>query len=143
MNLNALPRFGRAAHLFLSVLIAGLATLSLPGLAPFISEFLVLIGTFTRYPALAVIASSALVLSAIYVLCLAATVVVWSLLVVLVSIFVRGHRLYWFTMVWLRMAIWGARVICGVRHRIQGWENKRGRPKTKTLSPGNRTTPYD
>ena len=49
-------------------LIAGLATLSLPGLAPFISEFLVLIGTFTRYPALAVIASSALVLSAIYVL---------------------------------------------------------------------------
>ena len=32
-------------------LVAGLATLSLPGLAPFISEFLVLIGTFTRYPA--------------------------------------------------------------------------------------------
>ncbi|CAJ1584524.1 NADH-quinone oxidoreductase subunit M [[Mycobacterium] wendilense] len=49
-------------------LVAGLATLSLPGLAPFISEFLVLIGTFTRYPVLAVIASSALVLSAIYVL---------------------------------------------------------------------------
>ena len=41
---------------------------SLPGLAPFISEFLVLIGTFTRYPVLAVVASSALVLSAIYVL---------------------------------------------------------------------------
>ncbi len=35
-------------------LIAGLATLSLPGLAPFISEFLVLIGTFTRYPVFAV-----------------------------------------------------------------------------------------
>ena len=49
-------------------LVAGLATLSLPGLAPFISEFLVLIGTFTRYPAFAVIASAALVLSAIYVL---------------------------------------------------------------------------
>ncbi len=49
-------------------LVAGLATLSLPGLAPFISEFLVLIGTFTRYPAFAVIASVALVLSAIYVL---------------------------------------------------------------------------
>jgi NADH-quinone oxidoreductase subunit M len=49
-------------------LVAGLATLSLPGLAPFISEFLVLIGTFTRYPAFAVIASSALVLSAIYIL---------------------------------------------------------------------------
>lgn len=49
-------------------LVAGLATLSLPGLAPFISEFLVLIGTFTRYPVLAVVASTALVLSAIYVL---------------------------------------------------------------------------
>jgi NADH-quinone oxidoreductase subunit M len=49
-------------------LISGLATLSLPGLAPFISEFLVLIGTFTRYPAFAVVASTALVLSAIYIL---------------------------------------------------------------------------
>ena len=49
-------------------LIAGLATLSLPGLASFISEFLVLIGTFTRYPVPAVIAAAALVLSAIYVL---------------------------------------------------------------------------
>ena len=49
-------------------LVAGLATLSLPGLAPFISEFLVLIGTFTRYPVFAVFASSALVLSAIYIL---------------------------------------------------------------------------
>jgi NADH-quinone oxidoreductase subunit M len=49
-------------------LVAGLATLSLPGLAPFISEFLVLIGTFTRYPAFAVFAATALVLSAVYVL---------------------------------------------------------------------------
>ncbi|TLH62165.1 NADH-quinone oxidoreductase subunit M [Mycolicibacterium neoaurum] len=49
-------------------LVAGLATLSLPGLGPFISEFLVLIGTFSRFPALAVIAALALVLSAIYIL---------------------------------------------------------------------------
>ncbi len=49
-------------------LVAGLANLSLPGLAPFISEFLVLVGTFTRYPAFAVAASLALVLSAVYVL---------------------------------------------------------------------------
>lgn len=49
-------------------LVAGLATLSLPGLAPFISEFLVLIGTFTRYPAVAVFAATALVLSAVYIL---------------------------------------------------------------------------
>lgn len=49
-------------------LIAGLATLSLPGLAPFVSEFLVLVGTFARYHVAAVVASTALVLSAIYIL---------------------------------------------------------------------------
>ncbi|GAA4660662.1 NADH-quinone oxidoreductase subunit M [Gordonia humi] len=49
-------------------LVAGLATLSLPGLGPFISEFLVLIGTFTRYPVAGIIASVALVLSAVYIL---------------------------------------------------------------------------
>ncbi|MDI9895112.1 NADH-quinone oxidoreductase subunit M [Rhodococcus sp. IEGM 1381] len=49
-------------------LISGLATLSLPGLAPFISELLVLIGTFGRYGVAAIVATSALVLSAIYIL---------------------------------------------------------------------------
>ncbi|MEV0338239.1 NADH-quinone oxidoreductase subunit M [Nocardia sp. NPDC050713] len=49
-------------------LIAGLATLSLPGLAPFVSEFLVLIGTFSRYQVAAIVATGALVLAAIYVL---------------------------------------------------------------------------
>ncbi|MGN2639249.1 NADH-quinone oxidoreductase subunit M [Nocardia takedensis] len=48
--------------------VAGLATLSLPGLAPFVSEFLVLIGTYSRYQVAAVIASVALVLAALYVL---------------------------------------------------------------------------
>ncbi|MGV0791552.1 NADH-quinone oxidoreductase subunit M [Mycolicibacterium sp. XJ1819] len=49
-------------------LVAGMATLSLPGLAPFVSEFLVLMGTFTRYPVFAVFAATALVLSAVYIL---------------------------------------------------------------------------
>ena len=49
-------------------LVAGMATLALPGLAPFISEFLVLMGTFTRYPVFAVLASIALVLSSVYIL---------------------------------------------------------------------------
>jgi 1-acyl-sn-glycerol-3-phosphate acyltransferase len=61
--------------------------------------------------------------SALYVLWLVVTVVPWAIFVLLLSIFVRGSRLYWFTIVWLRMTIWGARVICGVRHRIQGIEN--------------------
>ncbi|WP_129307472.1 NADH-quinone oxidoreductase subunit M [Streptomyces sp. L2] len=51
-------------------LIGGLATLSLPGLAPFVSEFLVLVGTFTRYPVIGIIATFAIVLAALYVLVL-------------------------------------------------------------------------
>jgi NADH-quinone oxidoreductase subunit M len=49
-------------------LIAGLATLSLPGLSPFISEFLVLVGTYTRFHVAAVAAVGALVPAALYVL---------------------------------------------------------------------------
>jgi NADH-quinone oxidoreductase subunit M len=49
-------------------LVSALATLSLPGLAPFISEFLVLIGTFNRYWLAAAFGSTALVLSSIYML---------------------------------------------------------------------------
>ncbi len=41
----------------------------------------------------------------------------------MLSIFVRGDRLYWYTMFWLRLAIWGARTICGVRARVSGMEN--------------------
>jgi NADH-quinone oxidoreductase subunit M len=51
-------------------MIGGLATLSLPGLAPFVSEFLVLVGTFSRYPALAIVATLGIVLAALYVLVL-------------------------------------------------------------------------
>ncbi|WP_431042823.1 NADH-quinone oxidoreductase subunit M [Streptomyces sp. P1-3] len=51
-------------------LVGGLATLSLPGLAPFISEFLVLVGTFSRYPALGIVATAGIVLAALYVLVL-------------------------------------------------------------------------
>src|SRR5690606_15601238 len=51
-------------------LIGGLATLSLPGLAPFVSEFLVLVGTFTRYPVIGIIATFGIVLAALYTLVL-------------------------------------------------------------------------
>lgn len=51
-------------------LVGGLATLSLPGLAPFISEFLVLVGTFSRYPAAGIVATAGIVLAALYVLLL-------------------------------------------------------------------------
>jgi len=49
-------------------LISGLAGLSLPGLSTFVSEFLVLVGTFTRYRAAAVAATVGTILAAIYIL---------------------------------------------------------------------------
>jgi NADH-quinone oxidoreductase subunit M len=51
-----------------SFLVMGLASLALPGLSSFVSEFLVLVGTFTRYPVYAVLATLGIVLAAIYVL---------------------------------------------------------------------------
>jgi NADH-quinone oxidoreductase subunit M len=49
-------------------LVAGLSALALPGLSTFVSEFLVLVGTFTRYRAFAILATLGIVLAAIYVL---------------------------------------------------------------------------
>jgi len=49
-------------------LVAGLSSLALPGLAPFISEFLVLVGTFTRYEVAAVIATAGIILASLYIL---------------------------------------------------------------------------
>jgi NADH-quinone oxidoreductase subunit M len=49
-------------------LVAGLSGLALPGLSTFVSEFLVLVGTFTRYKVPAIIATSGIILAAIYIL---------------------------------------------------------------------------
>ena len=48
--------------------LAGMSSLALPGLSSFVSEFLVLVGTFTRYPVHAVIATFGIVLAALYIL---------------------------------------------------------------------------
>jgi NADH-quinone oxidoreductase subunit M len=49
-------------------LISGLAGLSLPGLGSFVSEFLVLIGTFSRYKVAATFATANIILAAVYIL---------------------------------------------------------------------------
>src|SRR5213076_954635 len=50
------------------LMIAGLASLALPGMSPFVSEFLVLLGTFTVNKTVAVIATAGIILAAGYVL---------------------------------------------------------------------------
>lgn len=61
--------------------------------------------------------------SLLFVLWMSVTVVPWALAVLIYSIFVRGDRIYWLCAGWLRLAIWGCRVICGVRARVTGMEN--------------------
>ncbi len=57
-----LPRMGAAA------LVLGMASVALPGLGNFVAEFLVLAGTFRGHPAIATIATGALVISTLYAL---------------------------------------------------------------------------
>jgi 1-acyl-sn-glycerol-3-phosphate acyltransferase len=61
--------------------------------------------------------------SALFIAWLVVTVIPWALAVVLASIVVRGAPLYWMCAGWLRVAILGARAICGVHWRVQGMEN--------------------
>ncbi len=49
-------------------LVAGLSSLALPGMGSFVSEFLVLAGTYLRYPWIAAIATSGIILAALYIL---------------------------------------------------------------------------
>jgi len=49
-------------------LVAGLSSLSLPGLSPFVSEFLVIVGAFSHNEVAAAFAVSGIVLAAIYIL---------------------------------------------------------------------------
>lgn len=71
-NSQRIPDFGGvyqvAPVLAGSFLLVGLAGLALPGLNAFVSEFLVLVGTFTRYPWAAGFAAAGIILAALYIL---------------------------------------------------------------------------
>jgi NADH-quinone oxidoreductase subunit M len=66
------PAFGglaKKAPLLSGVfLLAGLSSLALPGLNTFVSEFLVLVGSFTRYRVAAIVATTGIILAALYIL---------------------------------------------------------------------------
>ena len=68
-DINSYAGVDRVAPVMAGLLLfAGLSTLSLPGLSSFVSEFMVLAGTFSRHPAYAVISTLAIVLAALYIL---------------------------------------------------------------------------
>ena len=51
-----------------SFFLAGMSALALPGLSSFVSEFLVLIGSFAKYPVAAILGTTGIILAALYVL---------------------------------------------------------------------------
>jgi 1-acyl-sn-glycerol-3-phosphate acyltransferase len=70
--------------------------------------------------------------STLFIAWAAATMVPYALAVLLSSIFLRGDALYWICVAWLRVVIGGARVICGVHHRVHGMERL---PSADPLAP--------
>ena len=65
----------------------------------------------------------ALIRSIVHALWMLVTVVPWGIIMLVASIWRRGEPLYWMAARWLGWAIGGARVIMGIRYRVQGMEN--------------------
>ncbi|NBQ88345.1 MAG: 1-acyl-sn-glycerol-3-phosphate acyltransferase [Betaproteobacteria bacterium] len=65
----------------------------------------------------------ALLRSIVHALWMLITVVPWGIIMLVVSIRVRGVPLYWMAARWLGWAITGARVIMGIRYRVSGMEH--------------------
>ncbi len=61
--------------------------------------------------------------SAAYMAWLVLSVIPYAVAVLLLSPFVRGETLYRFCLGWVRFALWGAELLCGIRIRIQGMDN--------------------
>ena len=65
----------------------------------------------------------ALLRSAIHMAWMLVTVIPWGIIMLLMSLGVRGTPLYWMAVRWLRWSIDGARVILGIRVQVKGMEN--------------------
>lgn len=62
----------------------------------------------------------ALLRSVLHQLWMLLTVIPWALVMLVASIWRRGEPLWWMAVRWLRWAVEGLRVICGVRTRVSG-----------------------
>jgi 1-acyl-sn-glycerol-3-phosphate acyltransferase len=65
----------------------------------------------------------ALIRSVLHMLWMAVTVVPWAIVVIALSWFVSPTRMYWMCAGWLKCAMWGLQVICGINWRIHGMDN--------------------
>ena len=58
-----------------------------------------------------------------YFLFLVVSVIPWALVLLAVSMVIRGTALYAVAAGWLKLTIWGARWICGVRYQVDGMQH--------------------
>jgi 1-acyl-sn-glycerol-3-phosphate acyltransferase len=61
--------------------------------------------------------------SSLHMLWMMLTVMPWAMCVLIASLFMSPTRVYWLCAGWLKCAMWGLKVICGVSWRVQGMEN--------------------
>jgi 1-acyl-sn-glycerol-3-phosphate acyltransferase len=65
----------------------------------------------------------AFIRSAIHMLWMMLTVMPWAMCVLVASLFMNSTRVYWLCAGWLKCAMWGLKVICGVRWKVHGLEH--------------------
>ncbi len=51
------------------------------------------------------------------------TVIPWAIVIVILSLLMRGEALYWVAVRWVRLVIRASRVILGIENRVTGLEN--------------------
>lgn len=61
--------------------------------------------------------------SLLHALWMLVTVVPWAIMMLTASLFLRANPMYWLAVGWLKLAIWGARVLLGIKVRVTGMEN--------------------
>lgn len=65
----------------------------------------------------------ALLRSILHGLWMLVTVIPWAIMMLVASLWLKGNPMYWMAAGWLKLAIGGARVITGIRVRVQGMEH--------------------
>ena len=66
---------------------------------------------------------ASLLRSCVHMLWMLVTVIPWAIVMLVASIGASGTTLWWMAVRWLGWTIDGARVICGVQHRVSGMEH--------------------
>ena len=67
--------------------------------------------------------AASLLRSVVHMVWMLVTVVPWGIIMLVMSLGVRGTRLYWMAVRWLRWSIDGARLLLGIQVQVKGMEN--------------------